>query len=546
MITIKEKRNGITLIALVITIIVLLILAGITIATLTGENGILSKATTSKERTKQEEGREAIILAIDEMIAEELENGQKLTIDYIGDYIHEKLEIKKEDVTKNGDPTQTVDVIYGDYEYEIDDKFNVSVLGDIKHRVIIEYTYEKQEEQGIIHLKVKTEDKDGIKKVIKPDETVQEYTNKEKEVIIDYIVKQNGKYKFTAEGNNGNKRVKIINIEGLDYFNVSFDRDMDFLTIENAYNKSKETLTAEEQQIVLEAENLNYNVTMYNAKKSGNSNMWTLFGQSKDQVLNNMYLYDKYDVITKTVYEEGEFSEWIRAEYGDPVLDEKYYHTNYSFDKNTGDYTTYGDATRCLRYEDVGTIQYAPNFDPIYHKNQYDNVGKILTQYQRTAKPSEYDGRVIIYRTKGVIEKTSVDKGAWKEEIISNTGIYPDDASYKVENNTYWYKKKEQAKAYYTYKYANKGLQTIYDVQNKIINTRRIDFGKNKQSVKILINADNTDYKLSISKDNQNWIEIVDKSVLNGETDINLQEQCANVYIKIEINNSNISEIVVK
>ncbi len=212
MITIKEKRNGITLIALVITIIVLLILAGITIATLTGENGILSKATTSKERTKQEEGREAIILAIDEMIAEELENGQKLTIDYIGDYIHEKLEIKKEDVTKNGDPTQTVDVIYGDYEYEIDDKFNVSVLGDIKHRVIIEYTYEKQEEQGIIHLKVKTEDKDGIKKVIKPDETVQEYTNKEKEVIIDYIVKQNGKYKFTAEGNNGNNKYRGIRL----------------------------------------------------------------------------------------------------------------------------------------------------------------------------------------------------------------------------------------------------------------------------------------------------------------------------------------------
>ena len=34
-----KKNNGITLIALVITIIVLLILAGVTIATLTGENG---------------------------------------------------------------------------------------------------------------------------------------------------------------------------------------------------------------------------------------------------------------------------------------------------------------------------------------------------------------------------------------------------------------------------------------------------------------------------------------------------------------------------
>ena len=35
-------NKGITLIALVITIIVLLILAGVTIATLTGDNGILT------------------------------------------------------------------------------------------------------------------------------------------------------------------------------------------------------------------------------------------------------------------------------------------------------------------------------------------------------------------------------------------------------------------------------------------------------------------------------------------------------------------------
>ena len=39
MINLKKSNNGITLIALVITIIVLLILAGVTIAMLTGENG---------------------------------------------------------------------------------------------------------------------------------------------------------------------------------------------------------------------------------------------------------------------------------------------------------------------------------------------------------------------------------------------------------------------------------------------------------------------------------------------------------------------------
>ena len=47
----KEKSKGITLIALVITIIVLLILAGVSIATLTGENGVLKKANEAKDKT---------------------------------------------------------------------------------------------------------------------------------------------------------------------------------------------------------------------------------------------------------------------------------------------------------------------------------------------------------------------------------------------------------------------------------------------------------------------------------------------------------------
>ena len=60
----KEKEEGITLIALVITIIVLIILASVGIAMLTGENGILKKASTAKERTLEAEYEEKIKLAI--------------------------------------------------------------------------------------------------------------------------------------------------------------------------------------------------------------------------------------------------------------------------------------------------------------------------------------------------------------------------------------------------------------------------------------------------------------------------------------------------
>ena len=63
-IKLKEKEEGITLIALVITIIVLIILASVGIAMLTGENGILKKASTAKERTLEAEYEEKIKLAI--------------------------------------------------------------------------------------------------------------------------------------------------------------------------------------------------------------------------------------------------------------------------------------------------------------------------------------------------------------------------------------------------------------------------------------------------------------------------------------------------
>ena len=53
-----KNMKGITLIALVITIIVLLILAGVSIAMLTGQNGILTQAQNAKQATKKEEVKE--------------------------------------------------------------------------------------------------------------------------------------------------------------------------------------------------------------------------------------------------------------------------------------------------------------------------------------------------------------------------------------------------------------------------------------------------------------------------------------------------------
>lgn len=58
-----KNAKGITLIALVITIIVLLILAGVTIATLTGNNGLLTKANHAKTETTEAGAKEQVQIA---------------------------------------------------------------------------------------------------------------------------------------------------------------------------------------------------------------------------------------------------------------------------------------------------------------------------------------------------------------------------------------------------------------------------------------------------------------------------------------------------
>lgn len=68
-----KQEKGVTLVALVITIIVLLILAGVSIAMLTGDNGILTKASDSKETNAKAQITEDVSLAISEIMANKMD-----------------------------------------------------------------------------------------------------------------------------------------------------------------------------------------------------------------------------------------------------------------------------------------------------------------------------------------------------------------------------------------------------------------------------------------------------------------------------------------
>ena len=75
---VKQNNKGITLIALVVTIVVLLILAGITITALFGDNGLITRAKIADQKTQ--EGAQNDISAIEDLGAQvnTIVNGQTI------------------------------------------------------------------------------------------------------------------------------------------------------------------------------------------------------------------------------------------------------------------------------------------------------------------------------------------------------------------------------------------------------------------------------------------------------------------------------------
>ena len=113
-----KNKKGITLIALVVTVVVLIILAGVSINAVIGDDGIIKKTQNSANLTKEAEVKEAINRTILEFY---------LTNDYetLEDFLKAKAEDGSIDsVTKNADGTLTVKK--GNYSVTVENKTNSS------------------------------------------------------------------------------------------------------------------------------------------------------------------------------------------------------------------------------------------------------------------------------------------------------------------------------------------------------------------------------------------------------------------------------------
>ena len=228
------KRNkGITLIALVVTIIVLLILAGVTLSLVTGENGILKRATNAvdvNEKATAEEQADLLVAEIATKYYEEkyVDNKKVGEIDV---YIQEELETEKETVTggykviaekeeneiivrvlKNG--KEISEGILKDGKVEWSNENMSGIKPEISADIVTEgYALEG----STIKIQVTVSITQGNVNIIAPEnmEPIAKITDTDIKKVYEYTVNKNGNYTFTAEGDSGRKATTTVKVNQL-------------------------------------------------------------------------------------------------------------------------------------------------------------------------------------------------------------------------------------------------------------------------------------------------------------------------------------------
>ena len=203
-----KQEKAITLIALVLTIIVLMILVAVGIATLTGDNGILTTAQEARETKKVADIEEQLKLAqLNSKI--DKETGKKVSIEnYIKELENAGLEIDYDDTTQEGIVTI---IIEGKYIYEI----SQTEKGDIKYDSQGQVGKQKPKVVSIEILeKTSSQIKVKVTTLRNNEGKLRYYIKEENAVDYAFIEEQEGE-EYTFDNLNPNKTYSKIKVEAI-------------------------------------------------------------------------------------------------------------------------------------------------------------------------------------------------------------------------------------------------------------------------------------------------------------------------------------------
>ena len=198
-----KEMKGITLVALVVTIVVLLILAGVSINTVLGDDGIIKKAKEAAETTKRASAEEEMNrLVLEYQLASKDET--------LESFLQEKVtEGRIDGVTDNGDGTITITKKVEGKDYTITVKKPVAPTPSVKVgaiRVVSDST-------GAGSSLGEASTRKGTTLYIMIESTISGGTTTVSPQVP-YAVTENGTYKFTVTGTvNGTAYTKEVSVE---------------------------------------------------------------------------------------------------------------------------------------------------------------------------------------------------------------------------------------------------------------------------------------------------------------------------------------------
>ena len=229
------KNKGITLIALVITIIILLILAGVSIAMLTGNNGILSQASKAKNETELASAREQLGLILTDVKMGAYENGEepKITEDNkndILDYISGQDNVESVTGTDDG-----ISVTIDGEDFLVDNNLNIkdmtqgvitsNIQVDIVEGAKIQFSSANPEEfakKEEYEMSKKIASTEGVKvasatnsiiTIHMPNEETATLDLSDENAVVEYWAYKSKEYSFTVEDQEGNQEVLKVNVD---------------------------------------------------------------------------------------------------------------------------------------------------------------------------------------------------------------------------------------------------------------------------------------------------------------------------------------------
>ena len=279
-----EKQKGITLLALVITIIVLLILAGVTISAITGDNGIIENAGQAKEETE---------------IANEREVVEKATVQAMGNNKYGNIEESElqseldketdEGKTKTTDEGEVIKVLF------VESKRNYVVDKDGNVRDMTWW---------------ETSDEDGNNYVTNGEVTLQTGD------YIAYDANDNGEYTYTAEA----EKTGVSSGEGQS-FSSSYETTWRLLGVD--HNATGDNLMLVPTTPIQSTESTGLSLcsaTGYCYGVEEMENICEIYGHGIGAIsvrtmtiedINKITGYDPTNTGDGTVYREGEIGEYL-------------------------------------------------------------------------------------------------------------------------------------------------------------------------------------------------------------------------------------------